>query len=207
MGRTFKRHGETIRASFTPVEERLLRSAREQLRDALTQDDPADPVIERLYPSTVLGDTEADHELRGLLKDDLLTVRLAGLDALVEVLDRGTHHRHGLRVELRDDEPLLVLGVINDLRLAIGARLGIERIDRDAIDPEDPVAYRIAVMDHLAWWQEELLAIIDPMAVAWSRTADLAELAPDELDPDDAAGHPTAATDPEGDTADPDPEA
>ena len=31
MGRAFKRHGERIRATFTPVEERLLRSAREQL--------------------------------------------------------------------------------------------------------------------------------------------------------------------------------
>jgi hypothetical protein len=199
MGRTFKRHGEAIRATFTPVEERLLRSAREQLRDALTDDDPADPVIERLYPSTVLGDAEADVELRGLLKDDLLTVRLAGLDALVEVLDRGTHHRHGLRVELRDDEPLLVLGVLNDLRLAIGARLGIERIDRDTVDPEDPLAYRIAVMDHLAWWQEELLAIVDPMAVAWTQTADLGDIEPDELDPDDAAGSPSGtAGDPDG---------
>jgi hypothetical protein len=199
MGRTFKRHGEAIRATFTPVEERLLRSAREQLRDALTDDDPADPVIERLYPSTVLGDAEADVELRGLLKDDLLTVRLAGLDALVEVLDRGTHHRHGLRVELRDDEPLLVLGVLNDLRLAIGARLGIERIDRDTVDPEDPLAYRIAVMDHLAWWQEELLAIVDPMAVAWTQTADLGDIEPDELDPDDAAGSPSGTTgDPDG---------
>jgi hypothetical protein len=187
MGRTFKRHGEAIRANLTPVEERLLRSAREQLRDALTADDPADPVIERLYPSTVLGDAEADDELRGLLKDDLLTVRLAGLDALVAILDRGTEHRHGLRVELRDDEPSLFLGVVNDLRLAIGARLGIERLDRDAIDPEDPVAYRIAVMDHLAWWQEELLAIMDPEAVAWTRHADLADLEPEDLDPDDAA--------------------
>jgi hypothetical protein len=204
MGRTFKRHGEAIRANFTPVEERLLRSAREQLRDALTDDDPADPVIERLYPSTVLGDAEADVELRGLLKDDLLTVRLAGLDALVEVLDRGTHHRHGLRVELRDDEPLLVLGVLNDLRLAIGARLGIERIDRDAVDPEDPLAYRIAVMDHLAWWQEELLAIIDPMAVAWTQTADLGDIEPDELDPDDAAGSSSGSA---GDSDRPDPEA
>jgi hypothetical protein len=206
MGRTFKRHGDAIRANLTEVEERLLRSARDQLREALTADDPTDPVIERLYPSTVLGDAEADHELRGLLKDDLLTVRLAGLDALVAVLDRGTHHRHGLRVELRDDEPLLVLGVLNDLRLAIGARLGIERIERDAIDPDDPLAYRIAVMDHLAWWQEELLAIIDPAAVAWMRTADLADLEPEELDPDDAAAPPTAPPDPHG-GRDPDPEA
>lgn len=198
MGRTFKRHGQAIRANLTEVEERLLRSARDQLREALSDDDPADPVIERLYPSTVLGDAEADQELRGLLKDDLLSVRLAGLDALVAILDRGTHHRHGVRVELRDDEPMLFLGVLNDLRLAIGARLGIERLDRDAIDPEDPLAYRIAVMDHLAWWQEELLAILDPEAVAWMRTAELADLEPDELDPADAEADVDGDPDPEG---------
>jgi hypothetical protein len=185
MGRTFKRHGDTIRATFTPVEERLLRSAREQLRAALEVHHEADPVIERLFPTAVLGDPDADREVRALLSGELLGVRLAGLDALVAILDRGTSHRHGLRVELRDDEPLLVLGVLNDLRLAIGARVGIERLDRDQLDPEDPVAYRLAVIDHLAWWQEELLAIIDPAAVAWTRHADPADLEPDELDPDD----------------------
>lgn len=183
MGRTFKRHGEAIRGHLTPVEEELLRSARDQLRAALTSDDPSDPVVQRLFPSAVLGDATADQELRGLLRDELLGVRLAGLDAVVELLDRGSHHRHGLRIELRDDEPLLLLGVLNDLRLAIGARLGIEQLDRAAVDPDDPIAYRLAVMDHLAWWQEELLAIVDPAAVAWARHADPADLEPEPFDP------------------------
>jgi hypothetical protein len=183
MGRTFKRHGDAIRGHLTPVEEELLRSAREQLRAALAADDPADPVVQRLFPSAVLGDPDADQEVRRLLKGELVGVRLAGLDAVVEILDRGTHHRHGLRIELRDDEPLLLLGVVNDLRLAIGARLGIEELDRDAIDLDDPVAYRLAVMDHLAWWQEELLAIVDPAAVAWTRHADPQDLEPEPFDP------------------------
>jgi hypothetical protein len=197
MGRTFKRHGDAIRAHLTPVEEELLRSARAQLRAALAADDTDDPVVQRLFPSAVLGDADADRELRHLLKDELVTVRLAGLDALVELLDRGTHHRHGLRIELRDDEPLLVLGVLNDLRLAIGARLGIEELDRDRIDPDDPVAYRLAVMDHLAWWQEELLAIVDPVAVAWTRHADPTELEPEEPDLDELTGPPHGPPDDE----------
>ena len=64
-------------------------------------------------------------------------------------------------VDLAEDEPLQVLGVLNDIRLAIGARIDIEAIDRDQVSEDDPVAYPIAVMDHLGWWQEQLLAILD----------------------------------------------
>jgi hypothetical protein len=33
------------------------------------------------------------------------------------------------------------------------------------VDPHSPVAYRLAVMDHLGGWQELLLAIVDPPSV------------------------------------------
>ena len=58
-----------------------------------------------------------------------------------------------------------MLGVLNDIRLAIGARVGIEDLDRDDVDPESSLGYRLAVMDHLGLWQELLLAIVDPPAV------------------------------------------
>ena len=175
-GRTFSRHGDAIRASFEAVEVELLRSTREQLREALVRRDPDDPVVQRLFPTAVLGDPEANTELRALLADDLLEGRLAGLDALVELLDRGTVHRGKLRVELVDDEPFLVLGVLNDLRLAIGARIDIESLDRDAVDADDPMAYRLAVMDHLAWLQEQLLAIVDPPSVRYATETDPEDL-------------------------------
>ena len=55
-----------------------------------------------------------------------------------------------------------MLGVLNDLRLAIGAQVGIESLERDRLDPDDPVTYRVAVMDHLGWLQEQLLHVLDP---------------------------------------------
>lgn len=176
MGRTFRRHGDAIRATLRPIEVELLRSTRDQLAAALAASDPTDPIVQRLFPSMVLGDEEADRDLRGLVHDDLLASRLRGLDALVELLERGTVHRNHLRVDLRDDEPLLVLGVLNDLRLAIGARIDIEALDRGTVDPDDPLAYRLAVMDLLAWWQEQLLAIVDPPSVEVTF-----DVGPDEL--------------------------
>jgi hypothetical protein len=178
VSRTFRRQGRAIRATFAQGELELLRSLRDQLRDTLAAPDPDDPVIKRLFPPAVLGDPEAEREMRALLVDDLLASRLAGLDALVRLLDRGTSHRGSVRIDLVDDEPLLVLGVLNDVRLAIGARIDIEALDRASVPDDDPVQYRLALMDHLGWWQEQLLAVMAP-----SRGAHRDPL--DDLDQDD----------------------
>lgn len=162
MSRVFDRHGGGIRARFAPEEAELLRNLQSGIRQALEEGDADDPVIARLFPRAVTDDDEADVELRRLLHDDLLASRIQGLDALVAILDRGEPHRGRLRVDLVEDEPLLVLGVLNDLRLAIGARIGIEDLEREDVPQDDPLAYRLAVMDHLGWWQEQLLAILDP---------------------------------------------
>lgn len=162
MNRSFVAAGDRIRAELMPFEVDLLRSVHDGLVATLAEGNPNDPVIERLFPVAVANDAEMDAEVRRLLRDDLLGARRAGLAALTTILDRGTTHRGRLRVVLEEDEPLLLLGVLNDLRLAIGASVGIEDLDRDDLDPEDPVAYRLAVIDHFAWLQEQLLSILDP---------------------------------------------
>ena len=162
MPRVFQRQGARIVARFAPEEVELLRSLQQGIRVTLEEGDAQDPVVSRLFPRAVTDDDEADAELRRLLRDDLLASRQAGLDALVAILDRCERHRGRLRVTLEDDEPLLVLGVLNDLRLAIGARIDIERLDRRGVSADDPVAYRLAVMDHLGWWQEQLLTLLEP---------------------------------------------
>lgn len=161
MSGTFSRHGDRIRMQLRPPEVDLLGRLAGELRTALDAPGTDDPVHSRLFPPAVLGDPEADREVRDLLADALLADRLAGLASVLELLERGRRSRGRLVVDLRDDEPLLVLGVLNDIRLAIGARIDIEALDREQVREEDPVAYPIAVMDHLGWWQEQLLAILD----------------------------------------------
>jgi hypothetical protein len=142
----------------------LLETLRTALKSALETGDPQDPVVRRLFPATVTGDDEADVDLRGMIHEDLLRDRLVGLEALLDILERAKGRGRAVRVELVDEEPLLVLGVLNDLRLAIGAQVGIEQLDREQVDPKGPTAYRLAVMDHLAWLQEQLLRVLDPPA-------------------------------------------
>ncbi len=197
LGRSFRRHGSDVRMQLAGYEVELLRATHRGLDLALTDPDPNDPVIARLFPSAVIGDDAADEQLREMLREDLLQSRRAGLDALVELLDRGSRRRDGgVRLDLTDDEPMLVLGVLNDLRIALGARIGIETLERAEVEADDPVAsgsgrenvasgsgreniaYRLAVMDHLAYLQEQLLAVLDPPAVSVHD-----ELGPDDLEP------------------------
>lgn len=162
----FTRRGERIRWTLEPWEPPLLRDLRDDLQRVVTSEDEDDPAVARLYPTGSRGDDEVDTELRRLMHDDLLQSKLAGLDALVDVLDRAEERRGKVRVELDDDEPSLVLGVVNDVRLALGARIGIEHLDREVVDEDDPLAPTLALMDHLAYLQESLLAVLDPSSLA-----------------------------------------
>ncbi len=165
MTRTFRRHGDAIRATFRDAEVELVRSVQQELRVTLGAMEQHDAVVQRLFPPPVLGDEEIAEEVRDLLTEELLRRRLEQLDELVTILDRGESWRGGIRVDLVDDEPLVVLGVLNDLRLGIGARIDVMAIDREQVDRDHPYAYPLAVMDHFGWWQEQLLAIIDPPSV------------------------------------------
>lgn len=162
----FRRRGGGIRWELEPFEVQLLGQLRAGLDATLAEAGPTDPVVRRLFPPAVSEDEEADAELRRLMRDDLLEGRRRGLEALLTILERAEPHRgERLRVELADDEPMLVLGVLNDLRLALGARLGIEQLDRERLREDDPEVATLAVMDHLAWIQESLLRILDPASV------------------------------------------
>ena len=162
MSRTFTRRGETIRWSLHPKEVELLR----QLVDDLTRAIGAgasehDAVHARLFPPAVLGDPDADQEVRDLISDALLSDRLAALEEVLALLGRGRTQRGRVVTELVEDEPLQVLTVLNDVRLAIGARIDVEALDREQVHEDDEAAFPLAVMDHLGWWQEQLLELLD----------------------------------------------
>lgn len=155
----------TVRLELDPFEYELLQSLPGELRSLLEDPDPADPAVERLFPTAVVDDERTDAEVRELIHDDLLRERLDGLDAMADILQRGERRRGRIRVDLVDDEPALVLGVLNDVRLTLACRVGLDRLERDEIGPEHPAAPTIAVVNHLAWIQEQLLHVIDPPSV------------------------------------------
>jgi hypothetical protein len=119
----------------------------------------ADPVLERLFPQAYLEpeDVERDAEYRRLVREDLLEAKLANLDVVTSTLDRGTVSLRRWTIDLTEDEAAAWLGALNDLRLALGVRLGItEDFDGD-IDPSDPRAPALNVLSYLGWLEENLV--------------------------------------------------
>lgn len=154
-----------MRVELEDFEVDLLRSLPGGLRALLDERDHDDPAMARLFPTAVVDDDDADDELRRFIFEDLLEARLDALAEVEAILDRGVERRGKLRIDLVEDEPALVLGVLNDIRLTLGARIGMEHLDRDEIDLHHPAAATLAVMDHLGWFQEQLLRAIDPVSV------------------------------------------
>lgn len=160
------REGDAVVVHLERFEVDLLRSLPGALRSLLDEPDPDDPAVDRLFPACAIGDDEVDAEVRRLIYDDLLAARLEAVDAFVAVLERGRRRRGGrVEVRLEEEEPEMVLGVLNDVRLTLGARIGIDRLDRDEVDEDHPAAQSLAVMDHLAWMQDEILRAVDPVSV------------------------------------------
>lgn len=172
--------GFVFRLHETEVD--LLVALRAGLEATLDTAQPDHPVIARLFPLAVHGDEGADRELRRLMRDDLLEQRRAGLEALAEVLGRSRplhdesgqanedaddarQHMAVREVDLSVDDARLMVGVLNDLRLAIASQLPAAILARTEM-PDDDVAERLEVVDHLAALQHLLLTVLDPDAVA-----------------------------------------
>lgn len=143
-----------------------------------------DPVVERLFPPAVEGDRDEDEELRLLIAGDLLLRRHEAIRLLLSLLEGAgapdlagdVEALEGLPVGelpfvdvlLVEDQPGMVLSVLNDLRLALAARVGLTAVELpQLLDEDDERSHALlAMMDHLAYLQMQLLRHVDPVAVA-----------------------------------------
>lgn len=144
---------------------RLLLSLLDELDEAI--DGPTDdPVVQRLFPRAVEDDEDEDAELRMLLAGDLLLRRHEAIQACSQLLATGRERRGRIHVVLTEDQPEMMLQVLNDIRLALGARVGATAVElRQLVDEDDLEAQRaLETMDLLAWFQMQLLRHIDPAA-------------------------------------------
>ncbi|MFZ0013694.1 MAG: DUF2017 family protein [Acidimicrobiia bacterium] len=106
----------------------------------------SDPAADRLKVPVYLDDQESNAEWWRLMGEDLQSARRADR----AVFDRAVSSSGP--VILDSDEADAMLRVLNEARLALGARLGI---DVEADHDELPEHSR-QVMDYLGWIQEEL---------------------------------------------------
>ncbi len=145
--------------SFPEAERRVLRGLPGQLRELLEANDPS---TARLFPPAYEGDPERQAEYEGLVREDLMAQRLGGLAVVEETIE----------AERVNEEQLLAwLGALNDLRLVLGAQLGI-RVETDGEDmaEDDPRAPVFGLYHYLGWLESQavdaLAQGIDPAGTA-----------------------------------------
>jgi hypothetical protein len=156
---SFKRMGnDRVRVRLTHDEVAVLRGLPDQLRSVLAERED-EPVNQRLFPPAYLdvADIEHDTEYHRLMHDDLVKEKLANLDLVTGTLARGSASVRRWTVELTDEEATAWLGVLNDLRLALGVRLDITEDYDGVVDDTDPRAPAFRLLSYLGWLEEQLL--------------------------------------------------
>lgn len=139
----FKTTRKGIVATFTPAERAFLGDVLPLL--AGIGDTGIDPAATRLNVPVYLDDPDASDEWWRLMGADLGVARLADRDVFQKVVAEETK-------ALSNEDANAFLRVLNEARLVLGARMGVEVEDDHDQLPEDSRQ----VLDYLGWVQEEL---------------------------------------------------
>jgi hypothetical protein len=132
--------------------------AAEDQADLDPDDAERDPALDRLLPTANRQDDEVAAEFRRLTETGLRQRKAAALESSAELL-RGDD-----KLRLDDGEAQAFLKALTDVRLVLGERMGLRTDDdvdvleasADALHPDDPLLYALAVYDFLTWLQETL---------------------------------------------------
>ena len=116
---------------------------------------PEDPVLARLLPDAYSDDPEAAGEFRKYTEPALRSAKYEVGRQLLETLPEA-----GGRIQLSKEEALSWLKALNDVRLALGVRLGVtEEFEQDwaKLKPDDPQWTAYEVYAWLGAVQESLV--------------------------------------------------
>jgi hypothetical protein len=131
--RPVTRSGSRYALHLGKDERALVSRLLDELRALLT--DPGEPdAVRRLFPVVHPDDPELEAEYQRLMRDELVRSRLAGIEAVEQVLGRG-----GRKVVLEETELLAFVQAVNSVRLVLGTLLDLT--EDDELEPsEDLVA-------------------------------------------------------------------
>ena len=126
------------------AEREVLQSLPAELRQLLESKDPS---TARLFPPAYEDDPEHQAQYQEMVGDDLLQKRLQALEIVEQTV----------QAKRLDEEQLLAwLGALNDLRLVLGSRLGIEvETDGEDISDGDPRAPAFGLYHYLGWLESQ----------------------------------------------------
>jgi Domain of unknown function (DUF2017) len=121
---------------FSEAEADLLSSVAQQIAELLAgyEDRDGDPALERLLPDGYRDNAEDAEEFRRFTQTELVDEKVAGALSIVDALKPRTE-KGAAHVLLSQGEAVAWLRSLNDIRLALGARLGI--VDDESRPPLD----------------------------------------------------------------------
>ncbi|MGY1780773.1 DUF2017 family protein [Geodermatophilus sp. SYSU D01036] len=153
--RPFRRKGSDVVARLEPAEAGvlgLLLDQLEQLLGADPEDVDGDPVVARLLPAGHRTDPEIAADYRELTESALRAGKTEDLAAV-----RATLPADGGEVRLDRDQAGAWLRTTNDLRLALGERIGITEETEPPEDPSGEEGQQLAVYYWLTGLQGSLV--------------------------------------------------
>ncbi len=121
---------------------------------------PDDPALARLLPDAYRDDPEAADDFRRFTERGLRETKVAHARAVRDALARS-----GEKVTIVPDECPSWLGFLNDARLAIGTRIGVEEDNHDelaSLPEDDPRSGMFHVYDWLTYLEESLVQTLLP---------------------------------------------
>ncbi len=120
-----------------------------ELRSLLT-DDEASPLVRRLFPPAYPDDEEKESEYQRLMRDELVTSRVAQIDTAASLLRPEGPDR------LDESQLVALMQSVNSIRLVLGTMLDVGEDDDDEPpdDLPDDEAHAHALYGFLSWLLE-----------------------------------------------------
>jgi hypothetical protein len=125
-----------------------LNALLDQLRDVLMNDSSSD-IARRLFPAAYHQDEQHEQEYQRLMRDELLSSRLASLSLTSTLLERESVAD---KVVLTADELDALMRSINSLRLVLGTLLDVDEDEFEAgLNEDDPAYGQYQLYSYLGW--------------------------------------------------------
>lgn len=145
-----ERHGAGYRFNLDLEERELVHRLMGEMRALLQDPDDSDGRLKRIFPTAYhqAGDQALDEEYQRLMREEILTSRLKGLDVVDEFMNAAS----GDRANATEAQMMAFLQALNGIRLVLGTMLDVDEAhDVDDIAEDHPHAGEYNLYDFLSW--------------------------------------------------------
>lgn len=151
----FQRHGEVIERRFTKSERRMIGNLASSMVGVLGQAGELaayeDDVLNRLLPVAAPSDPDASAEFASATRERLVAGKTEGAQRLIDDLASAP----GGVLRLDEDEAVVWLKALGDLRIALAERVGIDALQAGGHTPQ------AMIYGWLTWLQGSLVEAVE----------------------------------------------